>query len=130
MKKSKSAGELKVRDSSRYARDMERSFAVIYHNLKRIQDDRQPQIKPRRRHSVPAMPSLASVQKLDETTSEQRRRESKETAPSPNLKKRRVSFSTLSQTIPISCSSRPEEQVPDLPETDSRDKASTRKASF
>lgn len=130
MKKSRSASQLKVRDSTRYARDMERSFAVIYHNLKRIQDDRPPQAEPRRRHSVPAMPNLTSLKKLDETTPEQRSNESKETAEFPNLKKRRVSFSTFSQTIPISCSSRPAEQVHDLTETDSRDKASTRKVSF
>lgn len=133
MKKSRSTSELKVKNSSRYARHMDRSFAVIYHNLKRIQDEKQPQEEPRRRHSEP-IGNLALLQNLDETTPKQRGNESTETTASSGPQQRRVSFSgriihTFSQTIPISSSSRPAEYVHDLPETDN-DKDSTRKESF
>ena len=41
----------------RYQRDMEKSFAVIYHNLRRIKEDRQSQDRwaKRRSHSEPQL---------------------------------------------------------------------------
>lgn len=115
----------KAKNSSRYERDMEKSFAVIYHNLKRIQDEKPLHEGPRRRHSVPQIPNPALLQRHEQTTPEQSADQSTETAALPP-KPRRVSFSdsvthttfsSRSAILEIS-DSRPVEQVCNFPETD------------
>ena len=125
-KSSRTTNGQKVKNSSRYERDMEKSFAVIYHNLKRIQDEKTLNERPRRRHSAPQIPNPALLQRYEQTTPENRADQSTETVWTP--KPRRVSFSdsvihtfsSQSATQEIS-GSRPVEQVCNLPERD-RDK--------
>lgn len=106
---------------------MEKSFAVIYHNLKRIQDEKPLHERPRRRHSEPPLPNPALFQRYEQTTPEQRADQSTETTALPP-KPRRVSFSdsvihtfSSQSAIPEFSGSRPVEQVCNLPERD-RDK--------
>ena len=77
----------KVKTNPRYQRDMERSFAVIYHNLKRIQDGKpsQDSLARRRRHSEPQIqaPNPALLQKYENIQTYGPR------------KQRRVSFSNV-----------------------------------
>lgn len=79
--------EQKVKTNSRYQRDMERSFAVIYHNLKRIRDEKSSQdsLARRRRHSEPQLhaPNPAFLQKYENVQT------------SGPQKQRRVSFSSV-----------------------------------
>ena len=126
-KSSRTVIKEKVKNSSRYERDMEKSFAVIYHNLKRIQDEKPHNGIPRRRHSVPQIPNPALLQRYEQTTPEQRADHSTETTallPKP----RRVSFSdsvihTFSNQSAVQeiSDSRPAEQDFNLPERN-RDK--------
>lgn len=126
-KSSRTTNGHKAKNSSKYERDMEKSFAVIYHNLKRIQDEKPLNERPRRRHSMPQTPNPTLLQRYDQTTPEQRADQSTETTallPKP----RRVSFtdnvthtfSSQSATLETSVS-RPVEEVCNFPERD-RDK--------
>ena len=117
MKKSRATNGDKVKNSSSYERDMERSFAVIYHNLKRIQDEKPPQERTRRRHSEPQIPNLALLQRHEQTPHRQRANSTDQSTATTAFepKTRRVSFSgrvihTFNQAIPEN-SSRPAEQV-------------------
>ena len=126
-KSSRTTNGHKAKNSFNYERDMEKSFAVIYHNLKRIQDEKPLNERPRRRHSTPQLPNPALLQRYDQTTPEQRADQSTETTallPKP----RRVSFSdsvtrTFSSRSAIleMSGSRLVEEVCNLPERD-RDK--------
>ena len=130
-KSSRTTNGHKVKNSSSYERDMEKSFAVIYHNLKRIQDEKPLNERPRRRHSMPQIPNPALLQRYEQTTPEQRADQSTETTALLS-KPRRVSFSDCvthtfsSQTAILEMSgSRPVEEVCNLPERDCRDKDSS-----
>lgn len=97
MDRSSSRDEQKVKTNSTYQRDMERSFAVIYHNLRRIQDDKQGQEpSKRRRHSEPQIhapnPAL-----LDHHQQQRFQRSNSVTCNSSNSRQhqRRVSFSNV-----------------------------------
>lgn len=71
MDKSTTLDGKKVRNNSRYQKDIDRSLAVIYHNLKRIQDEKlsSQDNLPLRRHSDPTAHATNSVQrKTDENT--------------------------------------------------------------
>lgn len=128
MNKSRTTSGQKVKNSSRYERDMERSFAVIFHNLKRIQDEKPPQEpRPRRRHSEPQIPNLALLQNHEQTPHRQRDNSSDQSTEATALqpKARRVSFSgsvihTFRQAIPESSASRPAEQVCNFPDKESQ----------
>lgn len=63
-KSAKSKQQLQVNiDKTRYERDMAKSFAVIYHNLKRLQEDKQSERKRvRRSHSEPQIPALTRTE--------------------------------------------------------------------
>ena len=125
-KTSRTTNAHKAKNSSSYERDMEKSFAVIYHNLKRIREEK-PNERPRRRHTVPPILNPALLQRYEQSTPEQRADQSTETTallPKP----RRVSFSdsvihtfSSQSAIPEMSGSRPVEQVCNLPERD-RDK--------
>ena len=133
MEKSRTTNGRKVKNSSRYERDMERSFAVIYHNLKRIQDEKPPQERPRRRHSEPQISNFALLQKHEQNPYKQRANAADQSSETTALEPRgrRVSFSgssvihTFSQGIPESSGSKPAEQVCNFQESD-RDKESQR----
>lgn len=89
----------KVKNNLKYQRDMERSFAVIYHNLKRIQDDGksgQVQFTPRR-HSEPRKTAADSVLQKEHNNGFQRERSRSETNQSyeQRINKKRVSFSDV-----------------------------------
>lgn len=106
---------------------MERSFAVIYHNLKRIQDEKPSQERPRRRHSEPQIPNLALLQNHEQAPHRQRANSSDQSTETTALepRSRRVSFSgsvihTFSQAIPESSGSRPAEQVCNFPDKESQ----------
>jgi len=121
-KSSRTTNGHKAKNSSSYERDMEKSFAVIYHNLKRIQDEKPLNERPRRRYSVPQIPNPALLQRYEQTTPEQRADQSTESTVLPP-KPRRVSFSDSvthtfsSQSAILEMSgSRPVEQVCNLPE--------------
>lgn len=129
MKKSRTTNGHKVKNSSSYERDMERSFTVIYHNLKRIQDEKAPRERPRRRHSEPQIPNLALLQRHEQTPQRQRANSTDQSTETTAFgpKTRRVSFTgsvihSFSQAIPEN-SSRPAEQVCNFTEKE-RDKAS------
>lgn len=121
MSKSRNTNGQKVKNSSRYERDMERSFAVIYHNLKRIKDEKPHQERPTRRYSESQVPNLALLQKYEQTTPKQRTDQSTETTES-EPKPRRVSFScssmvhTFRQTIQEKSRSKSVEQACNFPE--------------
>ena len=86
-----------VKNNSRYERDMQRSFAVIYHNLRRIQDERHSQDHlARRRHSEPQIcaPNTELLQRYQGTGSGERPHSTTAQATNPR-NKRRVSFSSI-----------------------------------
>lgn len=124
MEKSRTTNGQKVKNSSRYERDMERSFAVIYHNLKRLQDEKPPQERSRRRHSEPEISSFASSQKHEQNPHRQRSNATVQSLEATALypRGRRVSFSgsslihTFSKAIPVGKGSRPAEQLCKIPE--------------
>lgn len=97
MDRSSARDEQKLKTNSTYQRDIERSFAVIYHNLRRIQDDKQSQ-EPlkRRRRSEPQMrapdPAL-----LNQHQQQRFQRSNSVTCNSSNSRQhqRRVSFSNV-----------------------------------
>jgi len=67
------------RSQSRYEKDIEKSFAVIYHNLKRIQDDKQSQEQLMGRwHSEPQItaPNPILLQKNQKTSVSRERSQS------------------------------------------------------
>lgn len=112
----------KVKNNSRYERDIQRSFAVIYHNLKRIQDERPSQDhSTRRRHSEPHIraSNTALLQKYKNTASSERPHSATAKAADPR-KKRRVSFSSIVNhtLIPESSESRTVDQVFNFTEKD------------
>ena len=126
-KSSRTTNGHKAKNSSSYERDMEKSFAVIYHNLKRIQDEKPLHEGPRRRHSVPQIPNPALLQRHEPPEQSAADQSAETTALPP--KPRRVSFcdsvthttfSSRSAILEIS-GSRPVEQVCNFPERD-RDK--------
>ena len=82
----------------RYQRDMEKSFAVIYHNLRRIKEDRQSQDRwaKRRSHSEPQLHAHnpALLTKYEPTPNRERSRYTATSkSPDPKDYKRKVSFS-------------------------------------
>ena len=112
----------KVKNNSRYERDIQRSFAVIYHNLKRIQDERPSQDhSTRRRHSEPHIraSNTALLEKYKNTASSERPLSTTAKAADPR-KKRRVSFSSIVNhtLIPESNESRTVDQVFNFSEKD------------
>ena len=63
MDKSTTLNGKKVKHNSRYQRDIDRSLTVIYHNLKRIQDEKLSQENVNlRRHSDPTGHATNSLQ--------------------------------------------------------------------
>ena len=99
MSKPSARTDRKVKNNSRYEKDIEKSFAVIYHNLKRIQDDKQRQEQLMRRwHSEPQItaPNPTLLQK-NQKTSVSRERSHSATANNhdPRKNKRKVSFSAM-----------------------------------
>ena len=112
----------KVKNNSRYERDIQRSFAVIYHNLKRIQDERPSQDhSTRRRHSEPQIraSNTGLLQKYKNTASSERSHSTTAQA-ADTRKKRRVSFSSIVNhtLIPESNESRTVDQVSNFSEKD------------
>lgn len=120
MDKSTTRNEQKVKNNSRYQRDIERSFAVIYHNLKRIQDDKQQQrqerLTRRRSHSEPEIPTpnRALLENYEQKTVS---RESSQNHDARN-NKRRVSFAGIVNhaSIPENNGTRVVDPVCSLPE--------------
>lgn len=95
-------GQDKINSNSKYQKEIERSFAVIYHNLKRIQDTEHAPLT--RRYSQPETSSSA--------VSQQRRRrpgrdKTNSTVAQGSKSTRRVSFSvwygTPSSRLPVNC---------------------------
>ena len=75
MDKSTTLDGKKVRSNSRYQKDIDRSLTVIYHNLKRIQDEKLNQNNSQlRRHSDPTGHATNSVrqQTYENTVSRER----------------------------------------------------------
>ena len=112
-----------VKNNSRYERDMQRSFAVIYHNLRRIQGERHSQehLAPRRRHSEPQIraPNTELLQRYKGTGSGERPHSTTAQAADPR-NKRRVSFSSIVNhaLIPESHEPRAVDQVFNFSEKD------------
>ena len=86
--------KVKTNVNTSYQRDIERSFSVIYHNLKRIQEERPKEGNLTRRNSEPHLssPNAALPQRNEETGVLQRSNSSKGSNPLRG-KTRRVSFS-------------------------------------
>lgn len=78
----------KIKSSSKYQKEIDKSFAVIYHNLKRIQEN-DPLEGKLRRHSQPDLP--ASYASLQRNLLKEKSHSLKE-APSKTMN-RRVNFS-------------------------------------
>lgn len=122
MDRSSARDEQKLKTNSTYQRDIERSFAVIYHNLRRIQDDKQSQ-EPlkRRRRSEPQMrapdPAL-----LNQHQQQRFQRSNSVTCNSSNSRQhqRRVSFSNVvcRSFTPISLESTTSHQEANSPTQD------------
>ena len=97
--------EKKVKSNTRYQRDMDRSFAVIYHNLKRIQDegpkyDRHMHLM--RRYSEPqtSAPNPALLTSNNEAYGVHEETNSSNSSNPQMVKTRRVSFSnTVNDTL-------------------------------
>ena len=131
MDRSSARDEQKLKTNSTYQRDIERSFAVIYHNLRRIQDDKQSQ-EPlkRRRHSEPQMrapdPAL-----LNQHQQQRFERSNSVTCNSSNSRQhqRRVSFSNVvcRSFTPISHESTTSQQEANSP---TQDKEQEKKSSI
>ena len=116
MDKVPTRNEQKVKNNATYQRDMERSFAVIYHNLRRIQDGKQGQEQSmRRRHSEPQTraPNPALLTNYEQSFERNRSNTVSSTSPNPRVYKRRVSFSDVvsHSFIPESNGSRMNNQV-------------------
>ena len=102
MSKPSARTDRKVKNNSRYEKDVEKSFAVIYHNLKRIQDDKQHQEQLTRRwHIEPQItaPNPTLLQKNQSTgVSRERPQSATDINYDPRKNKRKVSFSaTISE---------------------------------
>lgn len=98
MDKSTTTNQRKVKNNSRYQKDIDRSFAVIYHNLKRIQDDKQSQERlTRRSNSEPQItgPNPTLQHKKESIVSRERSYSATTINHDPRSNKRRVSFSTM-----------------------------------
>lgn len=99
-----------VKTNSRYQKQMDRSFAVIFHNLKRIQDNKQ--LNEHKQCIQPETPNPEELQKVgrhpvkgrshsltqEKAHSEARERSHSVTQVSKSTKCRRVSFSVDSLT--------------------------------
>lgn len=95
--------EKKVKSNTRYQRDMDRSFAVIYHNLRRIQDE-GPKYDRRlmRRYSEPqtSVPNPAFLTSNNEACGVHEETNSSNGSNPQMVKTRRVSFSnTVNHTL-------------------------------
>lgn len=122
----------KGKNNSRYQRDIERSFAVIYHNLKRIQDEKPSQDRlSRRRHSEPQThaPNPALLRRCEDTVSRERAHSASAITPDPRQNKRRVSFSDIQTSIPETLGSRVASKVCNFTERD-KDQETTRHLPF
>lgn len=89
---------VKVKNNSKYEKEIGRSFAVIYHNLKRIQDESSQVGLTRRTYSEPVGPAPnPELLKYEQTHSRQKSHsESRPSSKAPDPKqKRKVSFSDL-----------------------------------
>lgn len=95
MDKSTARNGQKVKKNSRYQKDMERSFAVIYYNLKRIQDEKPSRLplSHKRHNSEPQIPNPELLRKYEQTPSRERSYSETTKPPGTRDNKRRVSFS-------------------------------------
>ena len=103
MDKTATGNGQQVKSNSRYQKDMEKSFAVIYHNLKRIQEDRESQHRwVRRNHSEPQIQANnpALLRKNKQTPNRERSQSVPSGSPDPKDNKRRVSFCDSVNRIP------------------------------
>jgi len=95
--------EKKVKSNTRYQRDMDRSFAVIYHNLKRIQDEGPKYDRHlMRRYSEPqtSAPNPALLTSNNEAYGVHEETNSSNSSNPQMVKTRRVSFSnTVNHTL-------------------------------
>ena len=97
--------ETKVKSNTRYQRDMDRSFAVIYHNLRRIQDEGPKHDRHlTRRYSEPQIsaPNAALLTSNNEAYGVHEETNSSNDLNPQTAKTRRVSFSNTVNRTSIS----------------------------
>ena len=129
MKESRNTNGQNMIKSSSYERNMERSFAVIYHNLKRIQDEKPLQERTQSKkntHRHANIQSCINAKARANPSRSQTKANTTDQITKPSAlesKPRRVIFSgsvihIFSQAIPENSVSRPAKQVRNFPARD------------